>query len=137
MNNAGVSIPINSSTLLRVLQEKFVRHHSIKDLNLAIQNDCIRISGITGKPLPRIYVEVKVRPSDVYNRLLFFKIDSMKPINAGWLKRKIFNRPPYMKYDRDMAIINLDSIEKVKAVPFGNIQEISIKEQKVWVRLGL
>lgn len=73
MNNAGVKIPINSNILLRIIQKKLAHHHSIKDVNLSIKNDCIRISGVVDKPLFPIYVEVNARPSDVYNRLLFFK----------------------------------------------------------------
>lgn len=42
-----------------------------------------------------------------------------------------------MKYDRDMAIINLDSIERIKEMPFGNTQEVIIKEEKLWIRLGV
>jgi hypothetical protein len=61
----------------------------------------------------------------------------MTPLNQDWIKKKLFNKPPFVNYQNGLLQIDLNGFEKVKAIPVGEIREFKIEDNKMLVRIGL
>lgn len=137
MSNLGLNLPISSNLLLRIFEKRLARQNSVQDLSISMQNDLIRFSGVAKKLIFNMHFEIDLKPIHADKRMLYFQVDRITPLNLGWLKSKIFNRPPFLKYKKDMIMIDLNCINRIRDIPVGNVKGFKINEDKLWVKLGL
>ncbi|MBP1950507.1 hypothetical protein [Virgibacillus litoralis] len=137
MNSFGVNLPISSNLLLRVFEKRLAQQNSVQDLSISMEDDLIRISGVAKKLFFNMYFEIDLKPMYADKRLLYFQINRITPLNLGWLKSKIFNRPPFLNYKKDMIMIDLNCINRIRDIPVGNVKGFNVIGDKLWVKLGL
>jgi hypothetical protein len=138
LEDKGLPIPITADMLLWMFRnQKNDERESIHNIDVVFKDDFIRISGLVKKLLIQIYFEIDLKPLKAEKRILCFQVLRMKPLNQGWIKGKIFNRPPFLSYEDDILKINLDGVEKVRAVRVGNIKDFEIRSGKLWVKVGV
>lgn len=139
LKEKGISVPITSNMFSGILQsqtEKF-EFEGIYDLEVLFIDNYIKITGNAKKLLLKIPFKIELAPSKAEQRMVKFKIRSMTPLNQDWIKKKIFNKQPFVNYENELLQIDLNGFEKVKAIPIGQIQDFKIEEDKMWVRIGL
>ncbi|ASN04508.1 hypothetical protein [Virgibacillus necropolis] len=137
MKEKGVSLPITSDMFLWTLQKGINKNDAIRDLNVSFVNGLITISGNKEMPLKSIKFKVGLKPIHAHGRTLKLKLVTAKPVKWNWLNKIILNKPPFIKYNEENIKIDLNCIDKVKAVPIGNILSFEIKDEILWVKLGL
>ncbi|MGP4105743.1 hypothetical protein [Virgibacillus sp. L01] len=137
MDNLGVNLPISSNLLLRIFEKRLARQNSVQDLSISMQTDLIKFSGVAKKLFFNMYFEIDLRPIHADKRVLYLHIDRITPLNLGWLKSKIFNRPPFLNYKKDTIMIDLNCINRVRNIPVGNVKEFNVSGDKLWVKLVL
>lgn len=137
MNNLGVNLQISSNQLLWIFKKRLARQNSVQDLAISMQNDLIRFRGVARKLIFNINFEIDLKPIHADKRMLYFQIDRITPINLGWLKSKVFNRPPFLNYKKNIIMIDLNCINKIRDIPVGNVKEFKVNGDKLWVKLGL
>jgi hypothetical protein len=70
------------------------------------------------------------------NREFLFKIDEFKPLNLNILNEKSLITP-YLSYDGMLIKIDVNSWEKVKKIPFGNIKKYELSDGKKILSVGV
>lgn len=129
-----VTIPIKAEMLLHLFRKQ--RIEGISNLDVSINNKSVVISGIAKKVLDIVFY-VEIIPIRAEGRKLYFEIMNMKPINQGWIKKKVFNKGPTVSYIEGLVCLDLNEIEKVKAIPFGTIRKMEVKANKLYVGIGI
>ncbi|MFC7395479.1 hypothetical protein [Scopulibacillus cellulosilyticus] len=137
LSEKGISIPITSEMLLWFLKKKASQEKMIKKIDVNFNEDFIKLSGKVQKLLLKFDFEIDLKPLRAEKRVLYFGVAGMKPLNQGWIKRIIFSIPPGMSYKEGIISFDLNQFDKVRAIPVGNIQSFEIKNQKLWVKIGL
>ncbi|SDQ21396.1 hypothetical protein SAMN05216232_1101 [Virgibacillus subterraneus] len=137
MNNLGVNLPISSNILLRIFEKRLARQNSVQDLSICMQDDLIRFSGVAKKLIFNMNFEIDLKPIHADKRVLYFQIDRITPLNLGWLKSKIFNRPPFLHYKKNTIRIDLNCIDRIRDIPVGNVKGFKVNGDKLWVKLGM
>ncbi|MCP8970746.1 hypothetical protein [Ectobacillus ponti] len=135
LGKAGISIPITADMLLWAFRRQ--RESGIHHVDIAIGEETVTVSGLTTKLGLQVYFEVEIRPVRAEQRLLYFQIQQMKPLNYSWLKKKLFTKQPEVSYEDGLVIVDLNAWEQVERVPIGTIQEFRIQNGKLWVKIGL
>lgn len=133
----GICIPITSDTLMHILQKQVNQNDKIYNLEIIFQNDFIRISGIAKKLLVKIPFTLDLKPLKSEKRLLYFEVKQIKPLNQEWIKSKVLNKPPLLTYIKGNMKLDLNGVEKIRAISIGNIQSFEIKDRKLWVKIGI
>ncbi|PLT31753.1 hypothetical protein [Peribacillus deserti] len=122
---------------MKLLVQNTNPHESISKLDMEFHTSFLRFRGIAKKFLMEIKFEIDLLPLRGENRALYFKVAKMKPLNEDWIKTKILNSPPLLSYIKGNMIINLNKFDVVRKVPLENIKHFELKDDKLWVRLGL
>lgn len=136
---AGVSIPISSNLLTRVL-EKY-QADTIENPQVQIDKEVVIISGTAMIKKfgisKKVNFSLQVKPKKAVNRTLIFELVRMQPIDLKVINKKLFQRPPIIHYHNRHIHINLNAIELVGKVPVGNIKDFTMEEEKIIVKFGL
>lgn len=137
LKDKGISVPITSDMLMQLLQKQIDQNDNIYNFNIVFKEDFIRFSGSTKKLLLEIPFELDLKPLKSEGRVLYFDVKNMKPLNQDWIKSKILNKPPLLVYGKGSTQLDLNQVEKIQAIPVGNIQHFEIREERLWVKVGL
>ncbi|WP_110114830.1 hypothetical protein [Bacillus sp. CGMCC 1.16541] len=137
LNDAGVPIPITSQIMIRLLKKQIGDQKQIKEFSLSFEEDAMYVKGVINKLFIDIPFELKVSPVKANQRMLHFYIHYLKPTNAEWIKKRIFHNPPIMSYEQNEFQLDLNQIDKIKVIPIGNVKHFEIKDEKLWVTMGL
>ncbi|MBM7690743.1 hypothetical protein JOC77_000146 [Peribacillus deserti] len=136
LGDRGINIPITADILKFMIQNK-QPHESIHKMDVEFYESFLRFSGKAKKFLMEIKFEIDLQPLKAEKRVLFFEVKEMKPLNQDWIKSRIFNRPPLLSYIEGNMILDLNQLEAVRKVPLGSIKHFELKDDKLWVKLGL
>ncbi|MBM7703700.1 hypothetical protein [Metabacillus iocasae] len=137
MNDSGMKIPITSNMMTRLLKMKTEEHKQLKELTVSFEGSSLCIKGMMNKLFIDIPFEIKLYPIKADKRTLHFHIHYLKPTNAEWLKKRIFHKPPFMLYQQDSFELDLNQMKKISIIPIGTIKHFEIKDEKLWVTIGL
>lgn len=130
----AVPIPITQSMLHTLLT--FKKPEALEALDIRIDEDALTIQGKVKKGV-RLPFYLKLQPIDADKRKLYFKVKKMKPLDFTLVKQLVLNHIPTLSYHKELLTLNLNEIDTVKKIPLGNIKTFSIKDDKLWVYLGL
>ncbi|MEH6943963.1 hypothetical protein [Bacillus sp. JJ722] len=128
-----VTIPIKAEMLLHLFRKQKIE--GISNLDVVINNTSVVVSGMAKKVFD-IAFYVEIIPIRAEGRNLYFEIINMKPINQGWIKKKVFNTIPTVSFIKGLVCLNVNEIDKVKAIPFGTIQKMEVKANTLYVGIG-
>lgn len=84
----GVPIPITESMLKKALERAELE--DISNLIVYFVDDTLVVKGKTKKLAMSISLSFVLRPQKGLGRQMFFNIVEMKPLNIGWINKKIF-----------------------------------------------
>lgn len=130
-----VNVSISSETLLRLVSKQ--NSKDLSNLDVVISDKSIIISGVAKKFFLKFPFSVSLTPTRSEGRKVFFFIEKMSPLDQSWIKRLIFNKQKAITYIEEHVCINLNDIEKIKVIPLGTIRRIEVKENKLYVSVGL
>ncbi|WP_163102099.1 hypothetical protein [Peribacillus alkalitolerans] len=134
MENFNVSVPLTESMILYLLKKSSLE--GVSNLEVKMHDEILVISGIMKKTMLAIPFEVGLKPVSANGRILTFLIESFRPLNSTWIKKKIFDKEPFASYNEGKFSLDLNGLEKIKAIPFGSIVKFNIKDQKLWIGIG-
>jgi hypothetical protein len=130
-----VPIPISADMILRVLSRQDIE--GVQNLDVKIVQSYIGISGTVKKLMMSIHFEIDLEPVQTNKRTVDFKVLRMKPFNQDWVKKVLFNKSSALRYRNGILSIDFNKIDKVRAMPIGNIKKVEIRENKLRVGIGL
>ncbi|PLS18764.1 hypothetical protein CVD28_06515 [Bacillus sp. M6-12] len=135
LEDKAVPIPVTSEMILYIFKKQNLEQ--ITSLDVQIIGGSLIVKGTAKKMLVPISFSVELKPQSASRRMLIFKIVDLKPLNQSWIKKMVFNKPSMLSYSDDNISIDLNQIEKIRNIPVGNIKDFVIKENKIWISLGL
>ena len=134
-----ISIPITADLLNGIL--KRYRIEAIDQAEVSIEDGLVKISGTTNvKKLgftKELSFSLKLKPVAVEKRILMLKLVEIKPVNFNAINNKLLQRPPVIVYKNRLIHIDLNAIDIIKKIPFGNVQSFTVNEDKITVEVGL
>ncbi|HSU79386.1 MAG TPA: hypothetical protein VLK78_03155 [Candidatus Angelobacter sp.] len=130
-----VPIPISEAMILRVLNRQDLE--GIHNLDVKIADTYIGIKGTIRKLRMSIHFQIDLEPLQTYKRTVDFRVLRMKPFNQDWIKKVLLNKSSALDYSKGILSIDFNKIDKVRAMPLGNIKKVEIKENKLRVGIGL
>ncbi|WP_157950914.1 hypothetical protein [Peribacillus acanthi] len=134
MENLNMSVPLTESMILFLLKKSSL--DGVSNLEVKMSDETLVISGIMKKTMLVIPFEVGLKPVSANGRILTFQIESFRPLNSTWIKKKIFDKEPFSTYNEGKFNLDLNCLEKIKAIPFGSIVKFNIRDQKLWIGIG-
>lgn len=134
-NNKHITVPITKETIEYLINKRNL--DGIKNLEVDIIGEKMIVTGVAKKLLLNINFKIDLIISRVVERRVYFEIIEMKPINHEWIKKNIFKDHPYINYNCSIIDINLNVIDYIRLIPIGNIYKCEIKDNKIWVSLGV
>ncbi|MFZ3577171.1 hypothetical protein [Virgibacillus sp. DJP39] len=137
LKDKGVTLAITSDLFLLALQKTMNKNNEIGDLTVSFDDGYLTIVGNKKVLFRLVKFYARLRPVDANGRVLTLKLEEAKPVKWNWLSKVILNRPPFMKFSKEVIKIDLNSIDKIRAVPIGNIIKFEIKDKILWVKVGL
>jgi hypothetical protein len=87
--------------------------------------------------LMSINFSIKLLPKSASGRVITFEVVEMKPLNQDWIKKRVFNKPTILSYENNHISIDLNEIDNIKKIPVGKIKSFCVKENKLFVGLGV
>lgn len=129
-----IKIPIKAEMLLHLLKKNPIQ--AVSNLDVSFMNQSIIVSGIA-KKVVSIAFYIELMPIRAEGRKLYFDITKMKPINQGWIKKKIFQNTSSISYIEGLVCIDLNEIDLIKAIKFGSIKSIEVKGDRLLVGIGI
>lgn len=135
INKIGFPIRISADLLKKTIENREI--NDIEDLMVRFVDDTLVIEGKSKKMLIKIPFKIILRP--IYNNDLkiYFSVVKISPIDAEWLKSKILQRPPMLKYDNSNLELDIDALDVIKNIPVGKIRSIKIENQCLIARVGI
>lgn len=130
-----VTIPITSSMLEYLIMQQPIK--GVEQLRVVLADERLTISGRTKKLLIPISFTISLKPKEMEKRVLHFEVDAFSPADIEFVKRKVLNRPPFINYEPNVVTFDLNGLDIVSKVPYGSIHGVEIKENKLWVQIGL
>ncbi|WP_108671375.1 hypothetical protein [Peribacillus acanthi] len=130
-----VPVPITSEMILSLLHRQ--TFEGISNLEVQFVGDRMVISGSAKKMGMNIFFKVEMKAMSAAGRKINFEVVDMKPINQDWIKKKVFNQPPMMTYDSGHITMDLDAMESIRDIPWGTIKSFEIKDNMLWVGIGI
>ncbi|WP_163536371.1 hypothetical protein [Gracilibacillus sp. YIM 98692] len=130
-----VTIPIAESMIRRAVSKKKIK--GITNLDIRLVKDKIVISGAAKKLRITIHFQMDLKPLAAENRELSFRIVRMKPLNQEWLTKKLLNKSPYLHCHKGIIHIDLNQMEKAKAIRIGKLKHFEVRDEKLWIGVGL
>lgn len=85
IENQEVIIPITPDMLLIIFRKNINKSEkdTIHNLDVSFREEQLCISGLTKKLLMPIQFEICLKPSQAQDRVLYFNVIGMKPLNQG------------------------------------------------------
>ncbi|MRG86159.1 hypothetical protein [Salinibacillus xinjiangensis] len=129
-----ISIPITRNMIQKLVEQN--KPNVIKHIRIDFDNNQHLIVEGKVKKLIEIPFIIKLKPLKPLGRKLVFDIVHMKPVQNQIINRMILNRSPLMTYQQSL-ILDLNQMNKIKKIPFGNIKRFEIRDQKLWCGIGV
>lgn len=137
--NKALIIPITASALNAILQR--YRIEAIDQANVTIEYGIVKIAGTTKIKkfgfAKELDFTLHLKPVNVEKRTLQLELVKMEPIDFGAINNKLLQKPPVITYENRLIHVDLNAIEAVKNVPFGNIKEFTVEDGKILVGVGV
>ncbi|WP_216827415.1 hypothetical protein [Alkalihalobacterium elongatum] len=130
-----ITIQITESTLQWIINKK--KFKGISDLTVQLIEDKIVISGATKKLTITINFQIDLRPLVASDRNLSLEIVDMKPLNQNWITKKLLNKPPFISYHKGIIHLDFNYIEKAKMIQFGNLKHFEVRNEVLWIGVGV
>lgn len=131
----GISIPITPEMILYMLKKKELQ--DIENLDVTFEADAMKVTGVVRKLKVPVVFSITLIPERVLERNACFRMEKMTPIQAEWINRRIFNRPPYFSYEKGMINIDLNQIPQIQKIAVGKLIDCKIQDGKLWVKIGV
>jgi hypothetical protein len=135
VSELGIPVPITEGMIKKALERAEL--DDISNLVVYFVDDTLVIEGKTKKLAMSISFSFVLRPQKSLERQLFLDIMEMKPLNIGWINKKIFTQPPYVTCEGSTICLDLDGFDVIKKIPVGTIQSFQIENDKLWVKISL
>lgn len=136
-NSKGIPVPITSNMLKEVLK----RNEKVHDVTVSITKGEFIVTGkakadlkLTKKDLP---FSISLVPVKIEGRQLIFKIAKLKPLNLNILNKRIFDKPPHVKYSSGHIQIDFNSWDIVKMIPVGKITSYEMEDGRITIMVGV
>ncbi|WP_158211503.1 hypothetical protein [Alkalihalobacterium alkalinitrilicum] len=130
-----VTIQLTEDMLGWVVNKKKIK--GITSIAVRLIEDKIVISGAMKKLRLTIPFRIDLKPLVARDRELSFKVVSLKPLNHHWITTKLLNKSPFLHYHKGIIHIDLNQIEKAKAIRVGNVKRFEVKDERLWIGIGL
>ncbi|MGE7185888.1 hypothetical protein ACQKKK_18470 [Peribacillus sp. NPDC006672] len=80
---------------------------------------------------------ITLKPVQVEKRTISFELVEMKPIDRNFINQKIFNRPPFFKFENRIIKMNFNAWNIVKRIPVGTIKSYELAEGALKMKISL
>ncbi|MCA1031368.1 hypothetical protein LCL95_10055 [Bacillus timonensis] len=131
----SIPIPITSNMLLMLF--KRVDVEGLSNFDVLIHDEKVCFRGTFKKMLLNIPFQIDLKPVGASERKLSFEICRMKPINVNWINEILFNRASGVSYHNSNVTIDLNEFDQIRNIPIGTIRDVEVKNDKIFVRIGL
>ncbi|WP_252311490.1 hypothetical protein [Sinobaca sp. H24] len=129
----GITIPINETMLLKLLQIKKVEQ--VEVTHASIMDQMIRIDGTFTKMRVPVKYSIYLEPAHTEDRTIYFRLRRTAPLDASWIHKKLFNRPPYFSIEGDLIGFHMEVIKQMQYIPVGKIDTFYTENKKIQVVL--
>lgn len=130
----GVPVPITSAILRGIFRSSKIE--GVSNVDVVIDEQSIQIRGTAVKLIP-IPFSVTLVPNAADDRKMYFTVTALKPLNAEWIRAKVFNVPPILAYENDVVGFDLNGIDAIAKIPIGTIRSFKLTSNTLWVSLGV
>jgi len=130
-----IMIPVRPEIFLYFFKDQ--DFDGINNVEVSFTDDTAIISGTANKLLMTINFTFEVKPIEVIERKIIFKIINMTPVNQDWIKKAIFKKSTFLSYDQGRVIMDLNAFEPVRQFPFGTFTSCEIKNDTLWIGINL
>ncbi|WP_172200664.1 hypothetical protein [Saccharibacillus qingshengii] len=134
-NEQTVRLPITAAMLQYLFEKKSIA--GVEKLEVGIVDGAVSIQGKAEKMLLSVPFQISLKPQRAEGRVLHFEVAAFTPANLEVVKKKVLDQPPLVSYAQGVVALDLNGLEAVKKVPLGSIKSIDIKDDKLWIGLGL
>jgi S-adenosylmethionine synthetase len=130
-----ITIPITEPMLIRAVNRRKIK--GVTNLTVRLIKDKIVVSGAAKKLRITINFCIEFQPLKAKNRILSLKLVGTKPFNQEWIINKVLNKYPYFHYQKGIIQIDLNQFEKAKSIRFGNVKHFEVRDEKLWIGIGI
>lgn len=132
--NQVVTIPITRGLLTSILRRKEKFEH----VDVTFKDGLVEVTGkIRIKTLlPLLPFKVVLQPMECKGRVITFKLIKLRPVNNDFIIKRVLSSA-YVSYDKKIVSIDLNRVHGVKKLPLGTVKYIQIKNNKMYVVLGV
>lgn len=123
--NFQSSVQITTEMANSILKITEVRN--LKNLNINFSKDVIVLKGSVHTKLVSPPFEIVLKLLNYEGRKIRFDLLKMNPLNIPPVNDVLLNNPPVTNFKGKVLTINLDEIEAIKDVLFGNISGVIIE----------
>lgn len=127
-------ILISQKMLQQLLTLKSVDY--VDEFSIQLKSGHICVQGKIKRVVP-IFFYIQLKPVQAQDRKLLFKVVKIKPVSFNLLRKQIMNHLPAVSYHNNHLTLDLNQIRNVKNIPFGNIQSFHIKDDALWLQIGV
>lgn len=130
----SIKIPVRPEIFLYFFKDQ--DFDGINNVEVAFTDDTAIISGTANKLLMTINFTFEVKPIEVTDRKVIFKVINMTPVNQDWIKKAIFKKSTFLTYNQGKVIMDLNAFEPVRQFPFGTFTLCEIKDDILWIGIN-
>lgn len=135
IHQAYIPVPLTSSMIQTLIVQ--AQLDDVQKIKVEIMDQAIRFQGVARKLLLKIPFTILLKPASVQNRILMLTIVEMTPINQNWLNGRIFHHPPHLLFQEGKLHLDLNEFEVIRQLNIGIIKDVEIKDNKVWLKIGV
>lgn len=135
LSHAYIPIPLTAKMIQAALVQAQIEN--VQKLNVTIKNSLLYIQGEARKWMIKIPFSLVLQPSSAHGRTVAFLIREMTPIMNETVNQQIFHRPPYLHYQNKHIFLDLNQLELIRNIKRGSIKQIKIKEDLLWLKIGM
>ncbi len=135
INGPYITIPISEHILEKIVKTKQIK--GVTNLNVQLVGNTIVVRGAVRKFRMKMHFQIHLQPLEAKNRQLAFKIVRMKPVNQDWITNLVLSKFQFLRYYKGIIYLDMNQLEKAKSIRVGNVKHVEVKNEKLWVGVGL
>lgn len=135
LNEFGIHFRVPADMIREIIEGKKMKN--MEDLTVYFTEATLVLEWKFVRPPFKIPFTLILQPAFTNGRSIYLTVDKFSPINWVWLKRILFQRPPWLRYRDPYLEINLESLKVFQSVPFGTIKSVRIENRSLLVKIGI
>ncbi|WP_138419529.1 hypothetical protein [Aquibacillus sediminis] len=136
VKSSYMAVPVTSSMLRFVLNKK----RRINQINVFITNEQVIISGkVCLKKVAFLHAipfRVTLKPLWAEGRRMAFQLVKLRPVNIQFITKRVLTKS-FLKYEKSVLYIDLNQIRPLNRIPIGKLKGIMLKDEIVYVWIGI